>query len=365
MGIRRDIRTVSQSPNDLLKFRLAMEEIQKNGAYHDLANYHGAQKHFCHRTSNDLVFLAWHRYYIYSLEQELLKVDPTVTLPYWNWTDTNTFNSPIAPAHSDKTFIDNIGTVKDNPLYSALIADGSRKTVRGHSPSLKVLNTARSGVDTALNSSKTLLDLNNKLVVPHNNIHTGVAGDFGNQELAAYDPLFWSHHAEVDRQWAIWQANNPSTVPPGLDTPFDDIGFPGIKVSDVMDYKNRLGYSYDNLIFTSTKNYTPIILTIIGIPYPKDSFYVDVLLIIPAISGKAEASSFGVFGMGNMPMSLMHQTSTFNAYLDITEAVNKLGINWKDIDPVKHIRFQAYDLNGEKVDSYIPKFKEISIGLLK
>ena len=35
----------------------------------------------------DSAFGPWHRYYLYQFEQALQTVDPTVTLPYWDWTD--------------------------------------------------------------------------------------------------------------------------------------------------------------------------------------------------------------------------------------------------------------------------------------
>src|SRR5438067_840569 len=30
-------------------------------------------------------FLPWHRWYLHQLEQRLQQVDPTVTIPYWDW----------------------------------------------------------------------------------------------------------------------------------------------------------------------------------------------------------------------------------------------------------------------------------------
>ncbi|KAK1472444.1 hypothetical protein CCUS01_05828 [Colletotrichum cuscutae] len=52
----------------------------------------------------------------------------------------------------------------------------------------------------------------------HNAIHTysGGSGHMGNPAIAAFDPIFWLHHTNVDRLFAIWQAchdnpNDPST----------------------------------------------------------------------------------------------------------------------------------------------------------
>ncbi|KAJ5253116.1 hypothetical protein N7489_003526 [Penicillium chrysogenum] len=45
----------------------------------------------------------------------------------------------------------------------------------------------------------------------HNNIHgwTGAAGHMGNVPVASFDPLFFLHHCNIDRLFAIWQALNP------------------------------------------------------------------------------------------------------------------------------------------------------------
>ena len=31
------------------------------------------------------------------------------------------------------------------------------------------------------------------------------------QNWAAYDPIFWAHHTNIDRLWSLWQLNNQVT----------------------------------------------------------------------------------------------------------------------------------------------------------
>lgn len=47
----------------------------------------------------------------------------------------------------------------------------------------------------------------------HNEIHdkTGGGGHMSALEVSAFDPVFWLHHCNVDRLWAIWQALNPNS----------------------------------------------------------------------------------------------------------------------------------------------------------
>ncbi|KAF4773968.1 hypothetical protein HER10_EVM0007266 [Colletotrichum scovillei] len=43
----------------------------------------------------------------------------------------------------------------------------------------------------------------------HNAVHVYVGNYMGNVKIAAFDPIFWLHHANIDRIFAIWQACNP------------------------------------------------------------------------------------------------------------------------------------------------------------
>jgi tyrosinase len=42
----------------------------------------------------------------------------------------------------------------------------------------------------------------------HNAIHGYVGGDMSDPNLAAYDPIFYPHHSNIDRIWAIWQGDH-------------------------------------------------------------------------------------------------------------------------------------------------------------
>ena len=60
-------------------------------------------------------FLTWHRLYLYYFELQLQDNDPSVTLPYWDWTDNTTPNS-------------------DSSLFDAAAQDPSIKTDNGVIP---------------------------------------------------------------------------------------------------------------------------------------------------------------------------------------------------------------------------------------
>jgi tyrosinase len=40
----------------------------------------------------------------------------------------------------------------------------------------------------------------------HDTVHVWVGGTMANIHISPADPLFWMHHAQVDRIWSLWQA---------------------------------------------------------------------------------------------------------------------------------------------------------------
>jgi tyrosinase len=65
-------------------------------------------------------------------------------------------------------------------------------------------------------------------------------GLMANNLSAAFDPIFWAHHANVDRIWALWQERHP-----GVDPPDPGDVLPGVSstVQDSLNFR-KLGYEY-------------------------------------------------------------------------------------------------------------------------
>ena len=57
------------------------------------------------------------------------------------------------------------------------------------------------------------------------------------------DPLFWLHHANIDRVWAAWQKQHPKKNPPNMTEVLQPPAMFGVKVSSALSTK-KLGYSY-------------------------------------------------------------------------------------------------------------------------
>lgn len=184
-------------------------------------------------------FFTWHRAYLMTFEQVLRDAagDPSLTLPYWDWTNNRTVPLPYR--------------VPDDPSLNSLYDD--RQMNDGSAmPTIIVV----ADLNTALRErrfSRFTADIDNS---PHGTVHTlvgGPGGPMSSIQTSANDPIFWAHHANVDRIWNRWLdlgggRTNP-TDPSFLNTTFTFVGpdeaAKTIRVADVLD-QTRLPYRYDD-----------------------------------------------------------------------------------------------------------------------
>ena len=166
-------------------------------------------------------FVIWHRAYLHFFERHLRDAagDPTLALPYWDYTKPD---QRIFPAIYAPDFLDP-GKTQPNPLFhpnreksftrglleiSAAIGEAP-KTV-GAATFFHEVGVPGFGGDH-LDSDHTQIGLLEQR--PHNDIHLAVGGVINSSNgamaeitTAAFDPVFWVHHANVDRMWAEWSS---------------------------------------------------------------------------------------------------------------------------------------------------------------
>ena len=91
---------------------------------------------------------------------------------------------------------------------------------------------------------------------PHNIVHVAVGGPGGlmsDPDTAALDPIFWLHHANIDRLWETWHLNGHTndTTTKWKRRTFklrDDTGTAvTMRVDGVLDITAQLDYTYDVL----------------------------------------------------------------------------------------------------------------------
>ena len=82
---------------------------------------------------------------------------------------------------------------------------------------------------------------------PHAAGHIAVGGTMGSSSSPA-DPIFWMHHANIDRLWSIWAQSHPTKKPGNLSAnllPSASSGIISGKVRDVLDLSPAgLDYRY-------------------------------------------------------------------------------------------------------------------------
>ena len=192
-------------------------------------------------------FLTWHRMYLYYFEQVLQAAsgDPSLRLPYWDYeTDGH-----IPAAYRDQTYVNDSGQTVPNPLYiaerEASLNDGTG------SLGSNVTSTSSAMQQASYNPFNNFIQ-----GTPHGAVHcsTGVFGYGGymcSVAAAGNDPIFYTHHSNIDRLYECWlQVGETARLPsdPGqLNTQYSFIDGTGAmvtrRVGDMLTTA-QLGYSY-------------------------------------------------------------------------------------------------------------------------
>jgi tyrosinase len=226
------------SPAELATLRSAIGkalQLDDERGYQYFANWHGVTLGYC-RHHEDL-FLPWHRAYLYYFELALREVEPTLALPWWDWTTSATIPAAYTEA-SDPSGNENV-------LSKAPIKPWGPANVAPPETSRKVGRPPVQGPPYDLRyalAATSYKDFEDRLWEVHDTVHVWVGGTMGDPSWAAYDPLFWAHHTMVDRVWRIWQHDNPGASPPAtlLDTALEPRG---MRVRDTLEVRS-LGYDY-------------------------------------------------------------------------------------------------------------------------
>jgi tyrosinase len=233
------------TPQELAAYRdavKAMQALDDNRGWQYYAGWHGVPQGWCQHGSP--LFLPWHRSYLYHFELALQEHDANVTVPWWDW---------MTEAGIPQAF--EAGDAAENPLAGTRIkplgiapqpdwpTQTTREPAAGGEPG--VLPPPLRKRSAWLMAAKDFLELSRRCEMLHNNMHVWVGGTMGQIPWAAFDPIFFSHHAMVDRLWRVWQVSHPGADPPPqlLDTSLPAGKRPIFTVREVLDVQ-ALGYDY-------------------------------------------------------------------------------------------------------------------------
>ena len=246
--MRKNVNSLSRQESRRLVS--ALQSAIRRGEYQNVGNYHGAPTNLCDGQPccphGNETFLPWHRLFMVHMEEELGEA-----LPYWDWTEDGAVPSLWEGIQA--------------PIQEGAVGECSGTGFSSRSPSVQVNPaTLKAGVEAAL-MEETFEEFSTTIGGPHDELHVTMGCDMMVIETAAYDPVFYLHHAYVDYVFAYWQElqrlrghNDVPTVRGHTDTlaPFNDrrhnskpITLRNNRGRDTFKFIEKYCYEYQDLKF--------------------------------------------------------------------------------------------------------------------
>ncbi|KAL7213116.1 hypothetical protein ACSBR2_015762 [Camellia fascicularis] len=225
---------------------------------------------------NSWLFFPFHRYYLHFFERILgsLIGDPSFAIPFWNWDSPNGMQMPAMYADPNSPLYDVLRDAKHQPpTLVDLDYNGSDPTTTDAQQKSSNLNVMYRQMVSSSKSARLFLgspyragdepdpgagSLEN---IPHGPVHIWCGDrtqpnleDMGNFYSAGRDPIFYGHHANIDRMWSIWKTlggkRQDFTDPDWLNAGFvfydENAELVRVKVKDCLDTR-KLGYVYQDV----------------------------------------------------------------------------------------------------------------------
>jgi tyrosinase len=257
-GVRRSVRGMDANDPDLAAYRrgVAMMKALPASDPRNWVRFADIHRNFCPHAN--WYFLPWHRAYLASLENIIrdLSDRPDFALPYWDWTVQRQLPAAFAA-----------GTPRSNPLNhprpgfsrTASLPDdmvGPQVISRVlASPDFEAFGSVRPRGQNSTGAqwqrrvgAKTEFEFN-----PHDGVHGTLAGDMAQVVTASRDPIFYLHHANVDRIWAAWNGRGNANSPEPMWRNFafsrnfiNPDGSPWNVAVGNLQSPEALGYRYDS-----------------------------------------------------------------------------------------------------------------------
>lgn len=217
----------------------------------------------------DSVFLPWHRELLYQFEKLLQSVDPSVTIPYWDWTRNQTaadlgfpFKHPFIGVDGDDADSDRVKREPGAPspypyafdpeawstvikvidpgdslnFFQRQFGEFNPPGTANDAPNLPQNDVVVIGTGTTFRAAigaGDYLTLRTRSEDLHNLVHRWTGGNMLRM-TSPNDPVFWMHHSQIDRMWSIWQKK----VAPGTALFQQSSSAAGHKLNDAMIFND-------------------------------------------------------------------------------------------------------------------------------
>ncbi|WP_439476758.1 tyrosinase family protein [Brevundimonas sp.] len=239
--VRRGASSLSATSDDVVAFGEAMALMKRRGDQRSWSRQNTI--HARNGQHNNGLFLPWHRLQLAHLERIIAELTghAAFAMPYWDAQEHQTLPSWV--------------TGTDAPLYERQRARGVDVLDFSAARWARSPHVARLTSDGFETFAGKLPDGAGMVEgYGHNFIHELVGGLMKRLAAAANDPIFWLHHANVDRVWATWHARQAANIYPADWTARRLGGFVGAQGEDTGDWRvgdvletGSLGYVYDHL----------------------------------------------------------------------------------------------------------------------
>lgn len=209
--VRPRLNVAGLAPNSktLTSLRAAIAAMQALPASDPRSWEAQAQTHQNHCAHRNWYTWPWHRAFLLQFERicRTLSGDADFRVPYWDWTANpqmpaavtqavvNGSPNPLAHPRSQSPNASLDMTVVGTAVVNAILAEPNFEAFMSRRPAGQNNTTATwqrtSSVQGQMESN------------PHNTVHGWVGGDMASF-LSPRDPIFWLHHANLDRLWQRW-----------------------------------------------------------------------------------------------------------------------------------------------------------------
>lgn len=174
------------------------------------------------------LFLSWHRAYLAYFEEVCRKTlcDLKVpdyddfALPYWDWSKS-AFIPEIFRGNVINEWNDELNSVEPPKDWNLGAEDQKWERIKdweaecsevGQTEIAKVWKSDIFDIIGMIPSSGKYYSGTLQKGI-HNSIHRFVKGNMSSPSAAALDPLFWLHHANIDRIWDQWMKKHENEIP--------------------------------------------------------------------------------------------------------------------------------------------------------
>ncbi|RKP04727.1 hypothetical protein THASP1DRAFT_10222, partial [Thamnocephalis sphaerospora] len=210
---RREIRTLSEKERNV--YFGAIKKLQLGPRPNTYDRFVDLHVKFANSTHGFPEFLPWHRAYILDFEKALREIDASIALPYWDWSYDS--QAPeLSPVWSPDWYGGN-GRSSDNCVIDGQWANWEpfypvpHCLTREWNNNTNIISAYHPPEAIRYFQENTQLydDFRLYLEVPaHVLVHLSIGGEMATL-FSPNDPLFWLHHAFIDKVWADWQELSP------------------------------------------------------------------------------------------------------------------------------------------------------------